>query len=459
MTTYLTERSVHNHALALTEEPTAPAPTPGNCNVSPRLTPPICMETPHPNAYTTCKLHETAATLACGQSKTLWRRILGVQGSSNPAAKWPFFRSLPRGYHAGSARRCNRGSKRETCSGGRRPRVEASVEAPVEAQIEPRPKLAVLAGLTFGLVAGAISVRSTGGARFDGLLMFAAAIAGIAVALLSIRLLLNSSPGTSASAAQAPVANTGPARDLLNDSLQDMLDSTGPAVVAIGVDGSLTYLNPAAERLLGYHSQELKEAWSTVEILAPGESARLVAEMEKLCGIPRTNEPTPAGRMVAYMICARSLPPSQVPSFDAQLRHKDGSLLPVMLHISALRDSAGACTGLVAVALDQSATVRQEHGPCASPRNVIRDLFENSSEMIATLSPAGKFLYANPAWKRCFGKDTASLLELDSFDELFAPSRTVRGGVRSSAALWMANRWIVPRCATTPPTADFWNWN
>ena len=38
-------------------------------------------------------------------------------------------------------------------------------------------------------------MRSTGGPRFDGLLMFAAAIAAIAVALLSVRLLLNSSPG------------------------------------------------------------------------------------------------------------------------------------------------------------------------------------------------------------------------------------------------------------------------
>ena len=41
-----------------------------------------------------------------------------------------------------------------------------------------------------------------------------------------------------------------------------------------------------------------------------------------------------------------------------------------------------------------------------------RDLFENSSEMIATLSPAGQFLYANPAWKKCFGFDTAALPHL-----------------------------------------------
>src|SRR5208283_4691843 len=114
--------------------------------------------------------------------------------------------------------------------------------------------------------------------------------------------------------------------DTGQDSLQDLLDSTGPAVAGIGADGSLTYVNPSAERLLGYHAHELKKEWSTVEILAPGEGARLVAEMERLCGVPRSNEPTSAGRIAAYMNCARGLPPSQVPSFDAQLRHKDGTL-------------------------------------------------------------------------------------------------------------------------------------
>ena len=288
----------------------------------------------------------------------------------------------------------------------------------------------VLAGLTFGLVAGAISVRSTGGPRFDGLLMFAAAIAAIAVAMLSVRLLLQSSLGTLTSTGQAATSHT----DAGQDSIQDLLDSTGPAVVGISVDGSLTYVNPSGERLLGYHAQELKKAWSTVEILAPGEGARLVAEMERLCGVPRSNEATAAGRMVAYMNCARSLPPSQVPSFDAQLRHKDGTLLPVMLHISALRDTTGVCTGLVAVALDQSATIRQEMARRESQER-FRDLFENSSEMIATLSPAGKFLYVNPAWKQCFGKDAAALLELASFENLFAPGERSEVGALFRLAL------------------------
>ena len=60
------------------------------------------------------------------------------------------------------------------------------------------------------------------------------------------------------------------------------------------------------------------------------------------------------------MNSVRALPPSQVPSFEAQFRRKDGTILPVTLHISALRDEEGAMEGLVVMALDQSATLRQE---------------------------------------------------------------------------------------------------
>jgi PAS domain S-box-containing protein len=296
----------------------------------------------------------------------------------------------------------------------------------------------VLAGLTFGLVAGAISVRSTGGARFDWLLMFAAAIAAIAVALLSVRLLLIGPLGTSPTAAQAMGRETdaepNSSQNWAQDSLHDLLDSAGPAVVGIGADGSLMYVNPSAERLLGYHAHELKKVWGTVDILAPGEGSRLVAEVERLSGAPRSNEPTVAGRIAAYMNCVRNLPPSQVPSFDAQLRHKDGTLLPVTLQISALRDSAGLDKGLVSVAVDQSATVRLELAQRESHER-FRDLFENSSEMIATLSPAGKFLYANPAWKQCFGKDAATLLELASFEDLFAPDERGEVGTLFRLAL------------------------
>ncbi len=268
----------------------------------------------------------------------------------------------------------------------------------------------VLVCVIVAVVVIALIARQDAGSRVDSLLI-AALLA--ATALLILSLLVRDSPVVPA----LPVA----------DSLNDVLDSAGPAVVAIDLKGRLTYVNPAAERMLGRYAAELKNEWSATEILAPGEGVRLVAEMEKLSGLLRPAHTTAPTRMEAYLECVQSLPPSMVPSFDAQIRRKDGSLLPVTLHISALRDGSGVLTGLVAVALDQTATLHQEQAHRESQERY-RDLFENSSEMIATLSPAGRFLYVNPAWKRCLGLDPAALLALESFDETFSP------GCRAEAA-------------------------
>lgn len=197
-----------------------------------------------------------------------------------------------------------------------------------------------------------------------------------------------------------------------------VLDSAGAAVLAISSEGRVTYANPAAERLLGYHGAELRREWSKLQILAPGEGTRLVEEIQKLCGVNRPVAETSTEPMAAYLECVRLLPPSMVPSFEARVRSRDGALVPATLHISAMRSPAGALGGLVVVAMDQSATRRLENAQQES-QEIYRDLFENAPEMIATLSSAGRFLYANAAWKRSFGLDRAALLELDSFELLF----------------------------------------
>ena len=264
----------------------------------------------------------------------------------------------------------------------------------------------VLAVLALVLAAGAVVARLVAGPRIDWLLMLAACAAAL---LLALRIPRRRSAATVSPAAPAA------------EPLSEILDSAGPAVVRVGLDGRLTYVNASAERLLGCDAGELLKKWTLTDIFSPGEGARLVGEMEKLCGVQRPPEPTPAGRLAAYLNCIRTLPPSMAPSFDAQLRHKDGAVFSATLHISALRDASGTITGLVAVAVDQTATLRHEQIARESQERY-RDLFENSSEMIATLSPAGRFLYANPAWKRCFGLDQSALLALDKFEDLFGPS-------------------------------------
>lgn len=220
-----------------------------------------------------------------------------------------------------------------------------------------------------------------------------------------------------------PAAESAGART--EEPLQDLLNSAGSALMALGLDGRLHFFNPAAERMLGYHANELTEHWAIKAILAPGEGPRLAAEMVRQGGLENAPS-TPEEWMALWLERARSLGPNQLPSFDAQLRHKDGSSIPVTMHLSPLRDGGGTVTGLVAVAVDRSATLHKEQDPRESQERY-RDLFENSNEMIATLSPAGQFLYANAAWQACFGIDNASLLALESFEKLFEPDE--RAGV------------------------------
>jgi PAS domain S-box-containing protein len=199
--------------------------------------------------------------------------------------------------------------------------------------------------------------------------------------------------------------------------LKNIFESAGPMVLAIDLAGSITHMNPAAERQLGYYAGELVGTPNTAEILADGEGPRLIAELQRINGVEPDPEMTAEQRLGTLMQTVMRLPPSQVPSFEAQFRRKDGSLFPVTLHLSALRDELAGMKGLVVVAQDMGATLHQEQVVRESQERY-RDLFENSSEMIATLSTEGKFLYANPAWKRSFGVGHTALLA-NSFEELF----------------------------------------
>ncbi|HVZ84541.1 MAG TPA: PAS domain S-box protein [Terracidiphilus sp.] len=262
-----------------------------------------------------------------------------------------------------------------------------------------------LAVLLLAMAAGGITAYIEAGSRYDWLLLMVAMALTVAVAM---RLLADHAAEREAASRYA------------GDPSRDLLDSAGSIVVSISLDGNLTYINPAGERLLGYHAAELVDQMRIEELLGSGEGARLIAEMQRISGSDRPVDATPESRLESYAEMVRSMPPSQVPSFEIQLRRKDGTLFPVRLHISALRNRDGELTGLAAVALDLSATQRNDQWK-GETRERYRDVFENSSEMIATLDLTGRFLYVNPAWKRCFGFAPTGFTEAEFFEQAFSP--------------------------------------
>jgi len=269
-----------------------------------------------------------------------------------------------------------------------------------------------LAVLSLAMAAGGITARLEAGPRFDWLLLMTAIGLTAAVAM---RLLADNSAEREAEGRYS------------GDPFKDLLDSAGTMIVSIGLDGKLTFVNPTAERLLGYRAAELVNKSRTVELLAPGEGARLVAELQRVCGIEYGEETSTAGQIAAFEEIIRSLPPSQSPTFETHLRRRNGELFPVRLHISALRNQEGEPAGLVAVAVDQSSTTRKDQWK-REARERYRDVFENSSEMVATLDLTGRILYVNPAWKKCFARAHVGESGVEFFEQVFSPDCRAEAG-------------------------------
>ena len=161
----------------------------------------------------------------------------------------------------------------------------------------------ILPFFILALWAGTALARLAPNFKWESLPLVAAAIATAMFALMLNRMLLRPAP-------------TAPGPETIGAELRELLDSAGPAVVAMDLEGQLIYCNSAAERLLGYHAAELVNPWGKAEILAPGEGDRLLAEMQKLCRVdqaPRAYSGCPQG-------CLYRLPAQTAARHGAQLR-------------------------------------------------------------------------------------------------------------------------------------------
>ena len=200
---------------------------------------------------------------------------------------------------------------------------------------------------------------------------------------------------------------------------RSILDSAGPMILATDLEGNLLIFNPAAERMLGYRNHEVLGQLNAHDLFPEGELERvgqlLVSRLDRS---PAIDLESVSPELKHYVQYVTSFPVSRVRGFEILCRRKDATTFPAMVYLSAVRNTEGALTGLLAIATDLTATKRAEHALRESEERY-RDLFENSQEMIATLSPRAKYLYVNPAWQTCFGKSAAAFESLISFEAAF----------------------------------------
>ncbi len=181
--------------------------------------------------------------------------------------------------------------------------------------------------------------------------------------------------------------------------LRELTATLGEGVYVLDADGLVTYLNPEAERLLG---------WSEAELL--GRNGHDTFHYRRPDGTPISAAQCPAHRTMERGTSYRSL--------NDWVIRKDGSALPVSI-VSAPIVRDGRVYGSVSAIQDIRPRLKIEAALRASEEK-FRHALEDAPIGMAILSPEGRFLEVNRALCEIVGREPQELAEL-SHSELVHP--------------------------------------
>ena len=169
------------------------------------------------------------------------------------------------------------------------------------------------------------------------------------------------------------------------DELAAIVEYSDDAIIGKTLDGVITNWNPAAERLYGYSAEEI--IGKSIELLVPAYGIREIRAM--LATIK-------AGERVGHHHTTRA--------------RKDGTVIPVSLTASPIRNASGKIIGVSTIA--RSLTKQEESFELS------RSMMEASLDSLVAISPEGKITDANEATVKVTGVSRDQLIGT-SFSDYF----------------------------------------
>jgi PAS domain S-box-containing protein len=166
-----------------------------------------------------------------------------------------------------------------------------------------------------------------------------------------------------------------------------IVDSSQDAIVGVTLDGVVSSWNRGAECLYGYTADEMV-GQSTAKVFPPGCSDEYTAVLRRFRN---------GGGAEHY---------------DTVRCRKDGTLIDVAVTISPIKNGDGELIGASAIGHGITARKRAEEALCRSEER-LRNILQNTTEIIYTLSPQGRFTYVSPAWPRHLGHDVREVVGQD----------------------------------------------
>ena len=180
-----------------------------------------------------------------------------------------------------------------------------------------------------------------------------------------------------------------PAKELL----ASIVESSDNAIIGKKLDGTIISWNRGAERLYGYHADEVI-----------GRPVSLLAPRDRPDEVPDILERIKRGERVSHLETVR-------------LR-KDGTPVDVSLTISPIRNAAGVVTGAAAIAHDISERKRAEAALIISEKRYRRFLERNAAGVVRN-TMEGTILDCNDAMARMLGYDSVEELKARRMRELY----------------------------------------
>jgi PAS domain S-box-containing protein len=207
--------------------------------------------------------------------------------------------------------------------------------------------------------------------------------------------LQDSPSGTLLQAGSAAQTEVGLLVDAFNDALRklrsqqgfqrEVLNHAGAAIIAATTEGVITLFNPEAERLLGYKAGEMVARQTPGVFHDAQEVAERAGELSAELG-----EVVEPGFEVFVAYPRRG----QTETRQWTYVRKDGSRVPVLLSVSALRDDEGRLTGFLGVARDlteikaQEQALRQQRELVARRENLLQEVHhrvKNNLQIVSSL--------------------------------------------------------------------------
>jgi PAS domain S-box-containing protein len=178
------------------------------------------------------------------------------------------------------------------------------------------------------------------------------------------------------------------------------------AIIGCALAGIVTSWNPAAERIYGYSSQEMV-----------GRSARHLTPLDRTAESEEVLAKIEAGQHVEHLATKRI--------------RKDGSVFPVSLTVSPIRDPDGTIVGTSVIHRDMT---ELEHAALYA-----RSLIEAGLDPLVTISPEGKITDVNQASVTITGVSRDALVGTDFTQYVTDPAKAQEGYERAFEQGWLTD--------------------